>query len=498
MSFAKRKPPPQQQQQEHTQEEKKNHVDLANRGISSLDLTALTACGAKERNMLAALHSMSLSFNSLRELPRELSQLLPRLANLEARNNLFSASVYFPRTLVVLDVSQNQLSSITDLIPLTQLRRLNISENRIMSLGVLRRIVDPFPQLVELKAAHNWIKSLRGLECVAGPLEFADFEHNAIAFPEDLAPLQSLAHLKEALLRGNPVVAAPAASSCASSVTQAASSRTSDRDDDGDEVNYEQEQDAPEEDDAECDPDEIEMRNQSQQRQPQKGNRSAPLAAASVNVSAKSNGKNHNNHNNSPSVASNGNKTQLTSYASAHQEKKHHEQQQSKILMTESGSSLDNDSVLLDFERRANESMHDEVQRLQLLLRETRSSAAAAAASARAMKETNAKLLQENEALRQQLQVQKQKEKSEAQRFQAKLRRLTEEHQRVAVTQEAELEELRLELATRRQQQQKREQQLLPPAQGVSPPSSIRAVDPNNNSAEVFEEQLRAWVSRQK
>lgn len=213
------------------------HVDLSGKDITSLDLSfggpscsspASNVGGwtAKERAALEMVTSLDVSRNNLTEIPRELSSTLPRLAEINASRNLLNESatastassashlhqhhhphhqLFFPRTLVRLDVSHNQLSSITDLVVLSRLQYLDVSYNRIMSFGICRRIVHPFPELVELKVSNNWIKSLRGVECITS-LESVDARCNSISFREDAAPLENLPNLKCCFLEGNPLL----------------------------------------------------------------------------------------------------------------------------------------------------------------------------------------------------------------------------------------------------------------------------------------------------
>ncbi len=457
--------------------------------------------------MLSALTSMSVARNNLRELPLELPQLLPRLAVLDVSNNLLCDSgrgrrLFFPRTLTRLDASSNQLGSITDLVALTALRSLMLNENRIMSLGVLRRVVNPFPVLAELRLASNWIKSLRGLECIPA-LEVVDVRHNSIAFAEDLAPLRELPRLREALVQGNPVAGSSGnstgpsgASSIADGASECDDSALADAQQRGALFDEEEEEEA----------DEHEAVAQPQQQQQQQ-----PRRAPVVTVSSPSSPKAQQNR--TPLSAAPSNRTRVPSYTAAFVEKK---RQEEEAPVSNSNSTASNPSAaaaaaaavvvdesgeetLLEFERKASSEVRQEAQRLARLLRETRAAAASSAQSVRELRKDNDALRARVKELEEQRDKDRVAHAGARQRTEARLKSVTEEHQRVCIAQEAEIQELRLELEA----MSKRLARSTPSAAGTSPATTTASGDAGGggatearqaDAASVFEAQLRQWI----
>jgi hypothetical protein len=124
-----------------------------------------------------------------------------------SRNNLKDAPVDFIRTLpqlARLDLAQNQITSFAAFPRLATLRVLSLRGNRLLSLAVCRSATRPLPCCEQLDVAYNSLSSLRGVECLTA-LVALDASHNIIRFAEDVAPLSLLPRLRSACLAGNPV-----------------------------------------------------------------------------------------------------------------------------------------------------------------------------------------------------------------------------------------------------------------------------------------------------
>jgi hypothetical protein len=495
--------------------DKGTHVDLSDKEITSLDLSFLgssssassssPAWTAKERAALEMVSSLDVSRNNLREIPRELALTLPKLLEINASRNLLcesttiitasvspmpspsfssssssssSSSLCFPRTLTRLDVSHNQLSSIADLVVLTRLRYLDVGHNRIMSFGICRRIVHPFPELLELRANNNWIKSLRGVECITA-LELIDARCNSISFPEDASPLEKLPNLKFCLLEGNPLL-----------MKQQQKPRYAVNDDDSKEEEEErvfastqtsdQSEDEEEEDEDETQHDEKEQstttdqsRISVEQQKPKINVTSPPPAPAPVTSKT-----NHTTTRTTRTSSSSRTGGIISSYAASHQQlqnnRRHHDTtatltnissvtntstsssavnlpsttntDESSICSTNVQNNNNNTLVLLDFERKSNEHLRQELEQIKLLLRNTRSAISTGSSSTKSLKLENEKLKKQISELEQHASKEKVEKAGMKKRFEERFAKLEQEHKRTVVAQEEEIQELRLQL----------------------------------------------------
>jgi hypothetical protein len=100
----------------------------------------------------------------------------------------------------LLNLSNNEISLVENLAPLTALERLNVSGNKITA---LRNISCLGENLLELHAAKNQIKvaDLRGLN----KLFLLDISHNKLASLAELHGLSELPSLAQLMLQGNPL-----------------------------------------------------------------------------------------------------------------------------------------------------------------------------------------------------------------------------------------------------------------------------------------------------
>jgi hypothetical protein len=100
----------------------------------------------------------------------------------------------------------------------------------------------------------------------------------------------------------------------------------------------------------------------------------------------------------------------------------------------------------LEFERRANAELRREVERLRALLRNSRGAATAGTASVRALREDNERLRGAVARLEEQAGRERAERVAQRRRFDERVAQLAAEHRRVALAQEEEIQELRLQL----------------------------------------------------
>jgi len=154
--------------------------------------------------------SLSLSHNTWKTLPSELSDFSMRLLHLEMSNNQLSSIPESIGNLILLqslDVSLNQIESIDGAIgKCIRLRRLNVTKNRIETLPPE---IGNCVLLEEIIASHNQIQSLPQELLRLVVLSVIDVRNNKLStIPTELSRVPTLAQL---LCDGNPQLAcAPA------------------------------------------------------------------------------------------------------------------------------------------------------------------------------------------------------------------------------------------------------------------------------------------------
>lgn len=116
--------------------------------------------------------------------------------------NLTSVDFAFPRSLLVLNLSSNLLTSAS--LSLASLRLLNLSSNRLQKSSGLHRCVC----LSELWASHNRLTTASSL-CRLTSLKLLDLSNNSIESLEDIAALTMSTKLNVASFAGNPLASRP-------------------------------------------------------------------------------------------------------------------------------------------------------------------------------------------------------------------------------------------------------------------------------------------------
>lgn len=207
-------------------------LDLSSKGIEELHedlglLQSLYALNLADNRlvslpqtfgMLHELKNLDLRQNRLELLPPELEQLEVRSLNLSS--NAIRQLRYLPHTLLVLDISYNDLREVgIEIGALLGLRNLNLSNNHIhtvqSSIAQLENLeilnlrgnylkavpkgVIELQHLLRLDCAENMIVGMKGLDKI--PVEFLDLSLNEI----DEVVLEGLDDLEELLLDDNPV-----------------------------------------------------------------------------------------------------------------------------------------------------------------------------------------------------------------------------------------------------------------------------------------------------
>ena len=135
------------------------HIDGSHRGISKLDLSVVFATD-EERAALGHVRSLDLSFNELAEL-QDL-QPLAHLLILDASHNSIRHLGGMPLSLTKLCCSDNLLTSVDGLAGLSSLTFLDVSNNRLSSLGLSNFHVPE--SLLHLNVASNQLNTLAGIE----------------------------------------------------------------------------------------------------------------------------------------------------------------------------------------------------------------------------------------------------------------------------------------------------------------------------------------------
>jgi Leucine-rich repeat (LRR) protein len=114
---------------------------------------------------------------------------------------IMDESFHFFPSLVELDISHNDLRSITHLQDCIALEYINASHNRIYSLHHLERTIG---HVKRLNFAHNDITSLEGLDKIYS-LEEINIMHNAVQDFQQVQYLARLPNLESILLANNPI-----------------------------------------------------------------------------------------------------------------------------------------------------------------------------------------------------------------------------------------------------------------------------------------------------
>lgn len=115
-------------------------------------------------------------------------------------NSISHTKWEFPKGLIVLDLSSNEISEFSFVAWLNRLRFLNLSRNKIIR--IVR--VATLKRLTEISLSSNSLPNMNSLSTLLY-LKLIDFSDNAISSLSALSPLKTLNSLKSVKFEGNPI-----------------------------------------------------------------------------------------------------------------------------------------------------------------------------------------------------------------------------------------------------------------------------------------------------
>jgi hypothetical protein len=153
-------------------------VDLSKHHLTTQEIKFQTYL---QPHQFAQVHTLLLHHNKFTLIERLfLPKRFPRLQELDLSNNAIAANLTrqcFPKTLVKLDLSHNEIKYVKELIHLPCLQELNLSHNKL-------RHVDPLPTtLTKLDLSYNWIEEMESFDTLKvhnKSLIWLNIMHNSI------------------------------------------------------------------------------------------------------------------------------------------------------------------------------------------------------------------------------------------------------------------------------------------------------------------------------
>ena len=171
------------------------YLNLSNNSISSADLL---------RN-LQKLVVLNLSHNKLTAIPlmvKNFKELKGLILN-DNEIGFIPPELQLPASVNTIVLSNNQIEDISNLCKkkLVGLTKISLSHNQIRVLPSMR---EEFPELKELRLAHNKITKLK-VENLSYSLEILDLGNNLISTLDDIKVLSNLKNLTQVSFKGCPI-----------------------------------------------------------------------------------------------------------------------------------------------------------------------------------------------------------------------------------------------------------------------------------------------------